>query len=65
MITSRSIYVAANGIISFFLSLSNIPLYLCTTSSVFIPLLINIYVASIFLAFVDSAVVNTGVQVSF
>ena len=33
MIISRSIHVAANGIISFFLWLSNIPLYICATSS--------------------------------
>ena len=38
MITSRSIHVRANGIISFFLRLSSIPLYLCTTSSSAIPL---------------------------
>ena len=33
MIISRSIPVAASGIISFFLWLSNIPLCICTTSS--------------------------------
>ena len=32
MIISRSIHVAANGIISYFLWLSNIPQYICTTS---------------------------------
>ena len=32
MTISRSIYVAANGIISFFLMASNIPLYVCTRS---------------------------------
>ena len=46
MIVSRSIHVAANGIISFFLWLSNIPLYICTTSSLSIPLLMDIQVAS-------------------
>ena len=39
---SRFIHVAANGIISFFLQLSNIPLYICTTSSLFIHLLMDI-----------------------
>ena len=38
MIILRSIHVAANGIISFFLWLSNIPLYIGTTSSLPIPL---------------------------
>ena len=32
-IISRSVHVAANGIISFFLWLSNIPLPICATSS--------------------------------
>ena len=32
MITLRSIHIAANGIISFFVWLSNIPLYICTVS---------------------------------
>ena len=32
VIISRSIHVAVNGIISFFLWLSSIPLYICTTS---------------------------------
>ena len=34
---SKSIHIAANGIIPSFLWLSNIPLYICTTSSLFIP----------------------------
>ena len=42
MTISRSIPVAANGIILFFLWLSNIPLYICTTSSLSIPLLIRL-----------------------
>ena len=46
MIISRSIYVAANDIISFFLQLSNIPLCICTTFSLFIPLLMDIKFAS-------------------
>ena len=41
MIISRSISVAANGIISFFLWLSSIPLYIYTTS-LSIPLLMDI-----------------------
>ena len=45
MIISRSIYVAANGIISFLLWLSNIPWYICTTSSLSIPLSVSTYVA--------------------
>ena len=32
MVISRSIHVAANGITSYFLWLSNIPLHICTTS---------------------------------
>ena len=36
MIISRSIHVATNGNISFFLWLSNIPLYTCTTSLSFL-----------------------------
>ena len=42
MTMSRFIHVATNGIISFFLWLSNIPLYICTTSSISIQLLISI-----------------------
>ena len=41
MITSRSIHGAANGIVSFFLWLNNIPLYICTTSSLFMHLLMD------------------------
>ena len=41
MIISRSTYVAGNGIISFFLKTEDIPLYICTTSSLFIPLLMD------------------------
>ena len=40
---SRSIYVAANGTISLFLWLSNIPLYVSSSA---LPLLMGIYVAS-------------------
>ena len=44
MTISMSIYVAANGIISFFLWLSSIPLYIliCTTSSLSIHLLYHL-----------------------
>ena len=41
-IISRSIHVVANGIISFFLWLSNIPWYICTTFSLPIPLSMDI-----------------------
>ena len=39
---SRFIHVAANGIILFFLWLGSIPLYVCTTSSLSIPLSMEI-----------------------
>ena len=42
VINFRSIHVAANGIISFFLMVSNIPLYTWTTSSLSIPLSLDI-----------------------
>ena len=42
VIISRSIHVATNGIISFFVMLSNIPLYICTASFSFIPLLVDL-----------------------
>ena len=45
MIISRSIHVAANGIISFFLWLSNIPVCIYTTSSLSIHLSMGTYVA--------------------
>ena len=41
MIISRPIHVVANDIISLFLWLSNIPLYICTKSSLSIPLLMD------------------------
>ena len=63
VIISRSIHVAANGIISFFLWLSNIPLYICTTSSLSID---DGHIGSFHvLAIVNSAAVNIGVHVSF
>ena len=48
MIISRSIHVAANAIISFFLWLSNIPLCIYTTCSLFTPLSMDIQVASVY-----------------
>ena len=46
MTLSRSIHVPANDTISFLFWLSNIPLYVCTTSSLSIALLMDIYVVS-------------------
>ena len=48
-----------------FLWLSNIPLYICTTSSLPIPLLMNIWVFSHVLATVNSAAIKIEVHVSF
>ena len=57
---SRSIHVAADGIISFFLWLSNTPLYIHTTALSIPPLMdINFHV----LATVNSVTVSTGVHV--
>ena len=58
---SKHIHADAHGIISFFLWLSNIPLYIGTTSSLSIPPLMDIYVV---LAIVYSSAMNTGVHVS-
>ena len=55
MTVSRPTYVAANDTV-FFLWLSNIPLYISTTSSLFIPLLMSV---------VNNAEVNIGDHVSF
>ena len=41
VIISKSFHVVANDIISIFLWLSNIPLYVCTMSSLSIPLLMD------------------------
>ena len=60
MIISRSIHVTANGIISFFLWLSNIPFYICITFS------LSIHLGCLrILAIVNSPSVNIGVCVSF
>ena len=45
---ARSIYDAANGIVSFFLWLSSVPLYICTVSSLSIPLSMDIQFASMY-----------------
>ena len=66
-IISRFILVAVNGIILFFLWLSNIPLYICATSS------LSMGIHSVdghlggfhVLAIINSAAINTGVCVSF
>ena len=62
MIISRSISVAANGIILFFLLLSNIPLYICTTSPLSIPVNGRLGCFHAF-AIVNSAAMITGVHV--
>ena len=78
MTISRFIHVAVNGIISFFLWLRNIPLYvcmyvcvyiyiyiyICPASSSFVPLSMDIGGLYV-LAVVDSAAMNIGVHVSF
>ena len=46
MIVSKSIHVATKNIVSFFLWLSNIPLCICTTYSLYISLLTDILVDS-------------------
>ena len=55
-----SVHVTANDIISFFLWLSNIPFYICITSS------LSIHLGCLcILAIVNSPSVNIGVHVSF
>ena len=58
MTFSRAVHVAANVL---FLWLSNIPLYLCATSSTVTPLLWTLGWFHV-LALVNSAAVNTGVH---
>ena len=65
MTISRSIHVAANAIILFFFWLSNIPSYICTTSSLFIPFFDRHLVCLLVLAIVNSVAVSIGVHVSF
>ena len=64
MIISRSIYVIANVIISFFF-MTNVPLYKYTTSS-YIHLSVDAHLACVHvLDIVNSAAVTVGVHVSF
>ena len=63
MIISRPIHVTANGI-NLFLWLSNIPLYICTTSSLPIHPSVDIEVFYV-LAVVNNAAMNIGVHVFF
>ena len=64
MIISVSIHVTADGIISFSLWLSSIPLYICTTSSLPIHPSVDIEVFYV-LAVVNNAAMNIGVHVFF
>ena len=64
MIISRYIHTAADGIISFFLWLRNIPLYVCTTSSLSSPLAGHVGCFHV-LAIVNKAAVNAGIHASF
>ena len=75
MIMSRSIHVAANGNISFFLWLSNSPLYVCMcvythkhthTHHIFlIHSSVNECLGCLLVLAINSAVMNIGVHVSF
>ena len=60
MVISSSIYIDANGITSFFLWLSNIPLSICTTPSLSIH-----HVNGHILAIVNSAAITIEVHISF
>ena len=72
MIISRSIHVAARGIISFFLWLSNIPLYMCMcVYIIYIPCLLYPFLCwwtlrlLPCLGYCKQCSVNTGVPVPF
>ena len=66
MVIFRSIHLAANGIISFFLELSNIPLYVCITSSLSIHSSVVGHLGYFpVLAIVNTAAMNAVVCVSF
>ena len=64
MIISRSIHIAANGIISFFLWLSSIPLYMYSIFFIYSSVSGHLGYFHV-LAIVNSAIMNTGVHVSF
>ena len=65
MIIFRSILVAANGLIFFFLWLSSIPPCVCTRSSLSMNLLVDTWVVSQVFAIEKSAATNMGEHVSF
>ena len=63
---SKSICVVKSSKISFSLFMTNIPLYVYATFSLFIPLLIDIYLGGFHvLALVNGAVMRIRVNVSF
>ena len=64
MLISSCIHVAANGIISFFLRLSGIPLNICTTS-LSIHLKVGHFSGFHVLAIVNRAAMNVSMHVSF
>ena len=66
MIMPKSIHVAANGIIPFFLWLSNIPLYIYIYHFFFIHPSVDGHLSCFYvLAVVNTADVNTRIHVSF
>ena len=61
MIISRSIDVSVNGLFQFFQWPSSIPLYVCSTTSLSIPLVNGRLVCFCVFAVVNGAAVNTEV----